>query len=121
MFGGASRGYDYTGARVSRIHQSGSETQTTCAGLAQIDGRGASHGIRITCDASQVIRMRSMVAGGGGSGIVSRPRAHVSAPLAMSVLPVSPKWLPRERHSLGYGQHKPKKGNSPFRAPECPG
>ena len=27
---------------------------------------------------------------------------------------------PAQRLEEGYGQHKPKKGNSPFRAPECP-
>jgi hypothetical protein len=46
------------------IYQSRSETWTSCAGLSQIDAPDASH----------VIRMRSMVASGGGSGIVNQPR-----------------------------------------------
>jgi hypothetical protein len=61
------------------LGQSASETRTSCAGFSQIDERDASHGIRIT-DTSHVIRMRSRVAAGGGSGIVSLPRARVLAP-----------------------------------------
>jgi hypothetical protein len=82
-------------SRVRVVDQSGSETRTSCAGLSRIDERGASQGIRIT-DASHLIRMRSRDAGGGGSGISSRPRQRVLAPSVLSVLPVSPKWPPRD-------------------------
>jgi hypothetical protein len=77
------------------VDQPGSETWTSCAGLSQIDERGASHGIRSTPEASHLIRMRSMVAGGGGSGILSLPRARVLARSVLSMLPVIPKWRPR--------------------------
>jgi hypothetical protein len=60
-------------ARLLLLDQSGSETRTSWAGLFQIDGGDASHGIRITPDASHLIRMRSMVAARGGSGISSLP------------------------------------------------
>jgi hypothetical protein len=79
--GGRSRIPRLTAASVGRLllfDQSGSETRTSWAAVFQIDGGDASHGMPITPDASHFIRMRSMVAAGGGSGILSTSQASAA-------------------------------------------
>lgn len=82
---------------LSLVDQPGSETRTSWARVFQIDGGDASLGIRTTPDASHLIRMRSMVAIGGGTGSLSLPWARVLARPLLSMLPVIPKWPPRAR------------------------